>query len=374
MLAALDRRLGDLRQRRAVAAGRRGDVADGEHLGVAGQRQVGLDDEPPAACRRRAERRGQRPRPARRSPTRSCRRRCVEPSVEVHEPPCRRRHADAEAHLDAARASSVRRARCRRRWRERRQQAVGHLDERDAAPRRPGAAGSPWPAPSCTARAARRPSRRRSARRRRRRRRAPPSATSDGSAAASSKRVSTWARSASASSRCLSGSVCSATPGMPKSWRRRRWRRRARRRRRRRRRRARRWRAARSTPATRAMRTRDVGAAAGGGRGRCRGWRRRRSRRRGRPWPPGTAAAGTCGSCWRRQRHVDGVAEQAAGRGEPAEAGADDDDVGRPSARGRADARTRCHTPTVGSPHGRRRRAPPGVRGVLRVHLRARRG
>ena len=39
----------------------------------------------------------------------------------------------------------------------------------------------------------------------------------------------------------------------------------------------------------------------GGGRaGRSRGWRGRRSRSRAPPWPPGTAAVGTCGSCWRR--------------------------------------------------------------------------
>ena len=49
VLAALDRRLGDLRQRRALAAGGQGDVADGEHLRVTRQREVGLDDEPAAA-------------------------------------------------------------------------------------------------------------------------------------------------------------------------------------------------------------------------------------------------------------------------------------------------------------------------------------
>ena len=55
--------------------------------------------------------------------------------------------------------------------------------------------------------------------------------------------------------------------------------------------------AARSTPVTRAIAHRARCAAAG----RCPAPGRRCRRCRARRWPPGTAAAGTCGSCWRRR-------------------------------------------------------------------------
>ena len=140
-------------------------------------------------------------------------RRCIVPSVEVDPRRPRPRHADAEADLDAAALAACAgpvRDDCRLNGVSSRSASSTSDDARVA--RRAGA-GSPWPAPCRTARAARRPSRRRSARRRTRRRRARRRRRATDRRRPRSKRSSTWARRASASSRCLSGNVCSPTPG-----------------------------------------------------------------------------------------------------------------------------------------------------------------
>ena len=373
MLAALDRRLGDLRQRRAVATGRGGDVADREHLGMAGDAEVGLDHQAPAAGRRRAERGGEALGRARPSPTRSCRRAIVVPSVRctsslstASTPVPRRTSTPRRVSVRRARAddcsvngvsrrsaisTSVMRAAAHgqlgevlgQHLRVQLAQAAGHLD-----PGRPAAADDDVED--------RRPSRSTGPRR-------PPRSG-----------VRTWTRSASASSRCFSGSVCSATPGMPKSW------------------------LTAPLATTSASYGDDVAVerARPGGHGEVDGRHARHADADvgGPPAATTDAAPDGVGDVLavqprRRdlvqqrlervevvgveQRDLDRLAEQGPRRGQATEAGADDDDVG-PTRTRRRGCRTRCHTPTLGSPHGRRWRAPPGVRGVLRVHLRARRG
>ena len=78
-----------------------------------------------------------------------------------------------------------------------------------------------------------------------------------------------------------------------------------------------------STPVTVALAER----AGSPGAGRCRGSGRRRRPRSGPPWPPGRAAAGTCGSCSGRSSVTStGIAGQLLRRRHPAEPAADDDD------------------------------------------------
>ena len=130
VLAALDRRLGHLGERRAVPAGRGRDVTDGEDLGVARQREVGLDDEPSAPPDGRPGRGGEglgghagRPDGGVGGDHAAVR--------QVHLGVLDALDPDPEAHLGAA---SLQRAPgpARRLLRERGEQAVGHLDEHDA--------------------------------------------------------------------------------------------------------------------------------------------------------------------------------------------------------------------------------------------------
>ena len=58
--AHLHRDLRDAGQRPAVGPGERREIADDEHVGMAGDRQIGLDEDAPDAIERRAERRAER--------------------------------------------------------------------------------------------------------------------------------------------------------------------------------------------------------------------------------------------------------------------------------------------------------------------------
>ena len=60
VLAHLHRDLRDAGQRLAVGPGERRQVADDEHVGVTGNRQVRLDQHAPGAIERHAERRPER--------------------------------------------------------------------------------------------------------------------------------------------------------------------------------------------------------------------------------------------------------------------------------------------------------------------------
>ena len=125
----------------AVAVRRRGDVADGEHVGPSGRstRSGSTTIRPPRPIGD-AERAGQRLGGDARRPHRRVGRdhRAV---GEVHTRRLDPRDADAEAHVDAAPAQRGQRAR-RRALGERREQAIGHLDEHDPRPARRAAPGS----------------------------------------------------------------------------------------------------------------------------------------------------------------------------------------------------------------------------------------
>ena len=148
----------------------------------------------------------------------------------------------------------------------------------------------------------------------------PPSSTVDASVAALLEARSTLVTTVSASSIDLSEKACSATPATPKSCSPRR----------------------RPRPGVVLDRARRVGAhhmsfevdahtwpstpRRCAGVGRCRAPVSRCRRRRARPWPPGRAAAGTCGSCWRstivRRRRA-----RSSRATHPAEPGSDDHDA-----------------------------------------------
>ena len=340
--------------RPAAAARRRGpgDAAMSpmaKTSGWPGSDRSGSTTSRPPRAGRRAERRRQRPRPSRRSPRRSCRPRIVRAVRQVDPVRLDGRRRRRRGGPRRRGRTSVRRARsedCGVNGASRRSpiststmraSRTGSCGKSLASTiryssRSPPAISTPvGPPPQTTTSST-------------------PSATSDGSAAASSKRLRTWIRRAMASSTCFSGNVCSATPGTPKSLETAPLRRAPARR------------TATRSPSARSTRraatsTRDdprhpdrhVGAAPRAGRGRCRGWRRRRSRRRARPSPPGRAAAGTCGSCWRRaasRRRRRPAGRAAAARPpNPAPMTTTLGSAGRGGG-----CRTRCHTPTLGSP------------------------
>ena len=336
--AALHRRRRDLRERRAVTIRRGGDVADREHLRPPGDRQIRLDDEPAAARGRRAEHRRQRVGGHARGPHRRARR-DHRPVGQAHPGLVDRGDADAEPDLDAS--PLERPPGPRRRLRRERVSGGGRPSRRARSGRRArGGAGSPSPARASTARAS-----------------APaistpvgppphtttsraPSATAP-SDAARSKRSSTWARSRRASSRCLSGKPCSTTPGTSK------------------------WCVTAPAATTSSVVGQDAavveadlacvevdarhaghphvdvaGPAASGADDPADGVGHVLGVQAGRgdlvqQRLEGVEVVGV------DQRHLDRLTEQATGRGEAAEAGADDDDAGAVGGR--------RHTPTVGS-------------------------
>ena len=113
--AALDGGLRHLGQRLPVVVGRGGDVADGEHLGPAGHRQVGPHHQPPsprpleAASRRRRVRPSRPPPTPRSAPAGSGRRRGAPPRRSGGRRRCRARRS-------TPRRVSVRSARPEDRW------------------------------------------------------------------------------------------------------------------------------------------------------------------------------------------------------------------------------------------------------------------